>query len=80
MPVQRRITGGSGRPRIDAARSQVVVRVLWGGEVERLVVGMGVADGQLTVAALGDQQLHVVLGRHGAWGGGRRAAARRTPG
>ena len=43
--------------------AQMVVRRLLDGEVERLVVGVGVADRQPAVRPLHHQQLHPVLGR-----------------
>ena len=64
-PSQRRRTGGSGRPRIRPARaSSSLGRVLAQREVEGLVVGVGVADGQPAVEALHQQELEVVLGGH----------------
>ncbi len=58
-PAHRRTTGGSSQPRIVfGPGAQAVVEGLLDGEVERLVVDVGVADGEAAAGPLDEQQLH----------------------
>ena len=71
-PAHRRTTGGSDHPRISSARAaQPVVEELLDGEVEGLLVDVGVADRETPVGALDEQELHPERRGLLAEGGGR---------